>query len=225
MNSASLIRIAIVDDHPMIRRGVRMTFGQDDGFEVVGEGATGQDAIELARSLAPDIMLIDLSMPGGGLDAVDAITQHNPAVKVAILSISDDLGTVRRSFRTGAAGFISKGADSGELVEGVRRIVRGERYISPDLAVRLLQIAPEEEEAEAGMAVRAGVSLTKRERSLLELLGEGLSNSDIASRTGLAETTVKQYVSALLQKLGVKNRTAAALMARSYVGDGERRDG
>ncbi|MDX2307115.1 MAG: response regulator transcription factor [Hyphomicrobium sp.] len=208
------IRLAIVDDHPMIRRGVRLTVGDDPDFEVVGEGATAEEAIAIAGSARPDAMLIDVSLPGDGVEAARAITKKFPAIHVAMMTIHDDIATVRRSLKAGVSGYITKGSDIGEIVDCVRRILRGERYVSPSLAVRLLEDGPAPTDANSEMPAIAA-SLSMREHQLLDLLGEGLSNADIASRTGLAETTVKQYVSALIRKLGVRNRTAAALMARS----------
>jgi DNA-binding NarL/FixJ family response regulator len=209
---APRIRLAIVDDHPMIRRGVRLTFGDLADFEVVGEGASADDAVQLAQSVKPDVILIDVSLPGDGIDAVRRITEALPSIRICVLTIHDDLATVRRSLRAGATGFVSKGTEGDELVASVRRMARGERYISPELAVRLIEDG-REDVATHGKD-RSSVPLSKRERELLDLLGEGLSNAAISERTGLAENTVKQYVSALIQKLGVRNRTAAALLAQ-----------
>lgn len=207
------IRVVIIDDHSLIRRGVRMTLGDRDDIEVVGEGASRDEAIDLVRNLSPDLIFLDLSMPGGGFEAAEAIAASQPEVKIVIMTMFDDLASVQRSLKIGVAGFISKGADGDDLVTCVRKIARGERYISPELAVQLLEPGSPSNIPKSVPPIR--VNLTKREQDFLALLGEGLSNAEIAVRTGLAETTVKQYVSALIQKLGVRNRTAAALLARA----------
>lgn len=203
------IRISVVDDHPMVRRGLRMTLEDEPDFEVICEGSSADDACSIARNQNPDVLLLDVSMPGGGLEAAEQIARDRPDVKVAVFSVADDISTVRRALQAGVVAFITKGVEGDELIAAVRRVAKGERYVSPDLAVRLLQAG---EDASRSSSQR--MSLTKREEELLSLLGEGLSNAEIAERTGLAETTIKQYVSALIQKLGVRNRTAAALLSR-----------
>lgn len=211
--AADPIRVVIVDDHSLIRRGVRLTLSDHGDIDVVGEGASRDDAVDLAERLKPDLIFLDISMPGGGFEAAEVIARTEPEVKIVIMTMFDDLPTVQRALKIGVAGFISKGADGDDLVTCVRNIARGERYISPELAVQLLEPGTASNIPKSEPIVR--LNLTKREQEFLALLGEGLSNAEIAYRTGFAETTVKQYVSALIQKLGVKNRTAAALKARA----------
>ena len=197
----SRIRLPVIDDHALIRRGVKLTFDDEPDCELVGEGATADEAVSLALTAKPDVMLIDVNLPGDGIDAVRRILEKAPSIRIAVLTIHDDLTTVRRSLRAGAVGFVTKGTDSEELVSAVRKLARGDRYISPELAVRLIE--DEENRVEASTD-QAQVPLTARDQELLSLLGEGLSNAQIANRTGLAGNTVKQYVSALIQKLGVR---------------------
>lgn len=204
------IRLAIIDDHALIRRGVKLTFGDEPDCELVGEGSSADEAVSVAMSAKPDVMLIDVNLPGDGIDAVRRVLEKAPSIRVAVLTIHDDLATVRRSLKAGAVGFVTKGTDSEELVSAVRKLARGDRYISPELAVRLIEDDDSRVEATTD---QPQVPLTARDQELLSLLGEGLSNAEIAQRTGLAGNTVKQYVSALIQKLGVPNRTAAALIA------------
>ena len=132
-----------------------------------------------------------------------------------MLSIRDELATVRAAFRAGAVGYISKGISGAELVTTARRILSGERYVSPELAARLLAEEPASE-ARPSASVALRPALTKREREIFDLLGEGLSNQEIADRMGLSENTVKHYMTPLLHKLGVRNRTEAALLAKSH---------
>lgn len=212
------IRLAVVDDHPVVRRGVIETFSEEGDFELVGEGGSADDAVRIARQASPDLMLLDVSMPGGGVEAVTAIRAERPDLRIAMLSIREDLATVRAALKAGAKGFISKGIDSNELVVCARKILGGGDYVSPELAARLLSL-----DAGAGEVDRTvqraplpptRAHLTLREEQIFRLLGEGLSNSEIAQRIGLTENTVKHYITPLLHKLGVRNRTEAALLAR-----------
>jgi two-component system, NarL family, nitrate/nitrite response regulator NarL len=211
------IRLAVVDDHPLIRRGISDIFKSSDGFEVVGEGGSADDAVGIAEDLRPDLMLLDISMPGDGVRAASRIREVRPEMRVAMLSIRDDLATVRASLQAGARGFISKGVTGDELVDCARKIAAGASYVSPELAARLLSVEP----TVSGCANRDTTreasthrpKLTEREDQIFRLLGEGLSNQEIAQRLGLTENTVKHYITPLLQKLGVRNRTEAALLA------------
>lgn len=210
LKTRTRIRLAIIDDHALIRRGVKLTFDDEPDCELVGEGSSADEAVSLAVTAKPDVMLIDVNLPGDGIDAVRRILEKDPSMRIAVLTVHDDLATVRRSLKAGAVGFVTKGTDSEELVSAVRKLARGDRYISPELAVRLIE--DDDSKIEASTE-QPQVPLTARDQELLSLLGEGLSNAEIAKRTGLAGNTVKQYVSALIRKLGVPNRTAAALIA------------
>lgn len=212
------IRLAVVDDHPVVRRGVIETFAEEGDFELVGEGGCADDAVRIARQTSPDLLLLDVSMPGGGIEAAAVVRAERPDVRIAMLSIREDLATVRAALKAGAKGFISKGIDSSELISCARKILRGDDYVSPELAARLLSL--DAGAGEADLAPRRSqlpvsrAHLTQREEQIFRLLGEGLSNSEIAQRIGLTENTVKHYITPLLHKLGVRNRTEAALLAR-----------
>lgn len=212
------MKVVVVDDHPVVRRGVVATFAEEHDFEVIGEGASAQDAINLARERRPDLIVIDVTMPGGGVEAATAIAKAQPNVAILMLSIREDLATVRAALRGGAHGYISKGINGTDLLASARRVLAGERYVTPELAARLIaEEAPAHgSDSEEGIRLRA--SLTQRERQIFDLLGEGLSNQDIASRIGLTENTVKHYITPLLHKLGVRSRTEAALLARKREG-------
>lgn len=208
-------RVVVVDDHPVVRRGICATFAEEDDFEVVGEGGSAAEAIRLAKEKHADLVLLDVTMPGGGVEAAEAISASQPETAIMMLSIREDLATVRAALRAGAHGYISKGVGGNDLVASARRVLAGERYVSPELAARLIteDTNPREHGSGTdGFTLRA--SLTQRERQVFELLGEGLSNLEIATRVGLSENTVKHYMTPLLQKLGVRNRTEAALLAQ-----------
>ena len=204
-------RIAIVDDHPMVRKGLISAFSEAGDFDVIGEGASAQDAIDIARSSNPDVALLDVSMPGDGIEAARLIHAEMPGIAVVLFSIRDDLATVRSAFKAGAKGFISKGVDAVELTSAIRRVVSGERYVTPDLAAKLIS-----GEDQTTSDPHPGTKLNPRELQILQLLETGLSNSEIAESLDLSENTVKHYMKLILQKLGARNRTEAALLARRH---------
>jgi two-component system nitrate/nitrite response regulator NarL len=206
------IRIVIVDDHPVVRRGVSETFAEAEGFDVVGEGGSAADAIALARDRRPDLIVLDVNLPGGGAEAVAHIHELRPQAVIMMLSVREDLATVRAALKAGAQGFVSKGIDGDDLVQTARRLLAGERYISPELAVRLVseEVAP----PPSARGTLEGADLTPREREIIELIGAGQSNQEIASQLGLSENTIKHYITPLLRKLRVRNRTEAALLVQ-----------
>jgi two-component system, NarL family, nitrate/nitrite response regulator NarL len=215
MTTARHFRLAVVDDHPVVRRGIVETLADEAGFDVVAEGASADDAVRIAEDVRPDLMLLDVSMPGGGLEAAVRIHQARPELRFAMLSIREDLATVRSALRAGARGYVSKGIDGIELVACVRRLLDGGNYVSPDLAARLLALEPESA-SQAGKTDKpaSAAKLTDREDQIFRLLGQGLSNQEIGSKLGLTENTVKHYITPLLHKLGVRNRTEAAVLAK-----------
>jgi two-component system, NarL family, nitrate/nitrite response regulator NarL len=214
-------RVVVVDDHPVVRRGICATFAEEPDFEVVGEGGSAAEAISLATEKRADLILLDVTMPGGGVEAAAAISEARPEAAIMMLSIREDLATVRAALRAGAHGYISKGVGGDDLVASARRVLSGERYVSPELAARLItEDTSPRDKANGTDGVTLRASLTQRERQVFELLGEGLSNQEIANRVGLSENTVKHYMTPLLQKLGVRNRTEAALLAQKRDANG-----
>jgi DNA-binding NarL/FixJ family response regulator len=210
-------RVAVVDDHPVVRRGVSETFAEDAEFEVIGEGASAEDAIRIAREKRPDLMVLDMTMPGGGVEAVTEIRKLRPDMAILILTIREDLATGRAALKAGARGYISKGVDGGDLIATARKVLTGEHYVSPELAARLLMENEGTPPALQPDHLQLNAALTAREQQILDLLGEGLSNQEIAHRLALSENTVKHYMTPLLHKLGVRNRTEAALLAGSRI--------
>jgi len=220
-SSARKIRVAVVDDHPMMRRGVRETLSEEPDLELVGTGASAEDALRLARQGRPDLMLLDIALPGGGIEAAREIVKACPDVKVVFLTVREDRATVNAALRAGARGYIVKGVEGPELVSTLRRVNSGQSYVTPALAAQLL--AAEHKGAATALSADAspGARLTAREQQIVERLGKGLSNQEIAEELDLTESTIKHYMTRILQKLGFRNRTEAAIFARTRKVNGE----
>ncbi|MEH7836544.1 response regulator transcription factor [Rhizobium laguerreae] len=194
------ITIAIVDDHPLFREGVSRSLSEIENFVIVGEGASADDAAALAASHTPDVLLLDVSMPGGGIEAISEIVVRSPHTKVLMLTASEDIDPLVAALRRGAAGYVVKGIGSRGLAEAIRTVVGGSRYISPTMRAK----------AEKALLDRP-VPLTRRETEVVELVAEGLSNKHIALRLNLKEKTIKHHMTEILSKLGASNRTEAAI--------------
>jgi DNA-binding NarL/FixJ family response regulator len=205
------IRIVVVDDHPMLREGVVRTLADEGDIDVVGEGATSDQAIELAQKLLPDIMLLDMNMPGTGLTAIGRISELCPAVKLIVLTVQEDHDTVTQALKLGARAYALKGVGAAELVDIVRAVNDGGSYVSPSLAAKLLANFNRPNRS-TGSGQDAMETLTAREEQILDLLGKGLRNKEIARQLDLKEKTVKHYVTNILQKLQLRNRVEAAIL-------------
>lgn len=206
------IRIAVVDDHPLFREGVTRSLSEIGGFEMVGEGATAQDAERIVSTLHPDILLLDISMPGGGLASVANILAGHPGQKIVMLTVSEANADVTRALNAGVRGYVLKGVGSRTLAEILHNVAAGESYVSPTLSARLLSDLKSLQPAN-GTADRLR-QLTGREAEILRLVAEGLSNKEVALRLKLQEKTVKHHMTGVLSKLNVRNRTEAALLMR-----------
>jgi two-component system nitrate/nitrite response regulator NarL len=204
------IRIAVVDDHPMLREGVVRTLLDEGDIEVIGEGATADQAIDLAQKFLPDVMLLDMNMPGSGLTAIGRISELCPAIKLIALTVQEDHDTVTQALKLGARAYALKGVGASELVDIVRAVHDGGSYVSPSLAAKLLAnfSRPDRKGSEQGPIE----TLTAREEQILVLLGKGLRNKEIARQLDLKEKTVKHYVTNILQKLQLRNRVEAAVL-------------
>jgi DNA-binding NarL/FixJ family response regulator len=210
------LRLLIADDHPLFRDGVARTL-REAGIEVVAECGTAEEAAQAADRLSPDIALLDLSMPGGGLSALARITALVPAPKVAMLTVSEEDDDVLQALKGGALAYILKGVGARDLIGIVQDLAAGRSYVAPSLAMKVLA-------AMTAPPVAAPVSeidqLTRREEDILRRVAQGLSNKEVGRALNLQEKTVKHYMTAILGKLQVRNRTEAALMAREHWKDG-----
>jgi DNA-binding NarL/FixJ family response regulator len=213
------IRIALIDDHPLFRDGVVSTLDREGDIEVVGQGETAGDAIKLAQDLLPDIMLVDISMPGGGIKAVREIASDCPVVKLVMLTVSEDEDDVVNALQAGARGYILKGVSGPELIRIVRSVAEGESYLTPSLAVKVLTDLRQDRPAVGGEK-NPLTDLTAREEQILELVAQALSNKEIGQKLDLSERTVKHYMTNILQKLHVRNRVEAALLVHKITLDG-----
>jgi two-component system, NarL family, response regulator LiaR len=202
------IRVLIVDDHAVVREGLRSFLDLQDGMAVVGEAGDGGEAVEAAERLRPDVVLMDLVMPNvGGVEAMRRLRERVPAARVIVLTSFLDDERLLPAIRAGAAGYLLKNAQPQELARAIRAAHDGEALIDPAVAARLVEaLAADERDPRYD-------ELTPREREVLELIGRGFSNKRIASELGAAEKTVKNHVSHVLAKLGVADRTQAALYA------------
>ncbi|WP_428603719.1 LuxR C-terminal-related transcriptional regulator [Sedimenticola sp.] len=207
------IRVVLVDDHPLLLEGVAATLTAETDFEVVGKGCNADEALSLALDLLPDLILLDVSMEGGGIRAARAIASACPIVKIIMLTVSEDEDDVLAALKAGARGYILKGVSGPELVQIVRAIYTGQAYVTPALAASLLGEWRPSDNAEQSPSDPLS-ELTPRERGILELVSTGKSNKEVAQELFLSEKTIKHYMTNILQKLQVRNRVEAALLAR-----------
>ena len=215
----SNIRVVIIDDHPMFRDGVARTLSSETNIEVVAEGENSHDAIHLAQTLMPDIILLDICMPGGGMEAASVITNTCPIVKIVMLTVSEREDDVMKSLNAGACGYILKGVGGQELIEIVGGVYHGNSYVSPGLAARMLsELKNKPLDDTAAQDIFA--ELTAREEQILRSISCGFSNREIGRELKITEKTVKHYVTNVLQKLQVRNRVEAALMAQKRIFEG-----
>lgn len=206
------IRILIADDHTLFRQGLRAMIGQVDGFEVVGEASTGTEAVARARELMPDVILMDINMPGmTGTEATSQIVRENPHVGVILVTMHDSPASVFAGMRAGARGYVLKEADIAELRRAIEAAHRGEILMNPAIAAKLLdRFERPPDPRPAGIPFDG---LTPRELEVLRLAAEGLTNSAIASRLVLSEKTVKNHVNNIFSKLQVNDRAQAIVQA------------
>ncbi|EDQ33618.1 Response regulator [Hoeflea phototrophica DFL-43] len=208
---SNVYTIVVVDDHPLFREGVARSLNEADFFEVVGECGCAEDAFDLVETHLPDIVCLDISMPGGGINAARRINATFPTVKIVMLTVSEADENVSDALEAGASGYILKGIGAAQLVEALSSVASGQSYISPDLAVRLLTVATNNTTKKPEHPID---NLTRREEQILQLVANGLSNKEVGAALDLQEKTIKHYMTNILQKLHVRNRVEAALLAR-----------
>ncbi|MFM8322981.1 MAG: response regulator [Chloroflexota bacterium] len=209
-----MIRVLICDDQAVVRDGLEMILDADPEIEVVGAAADGLEAVEKVQLARPDVVLMDLKMPGmNGIQATQAIHHRFPHIKVLVLTTYGDDEWVFDAIRSGAAGYLLKGTPRLDLVKAVKGTAEGRTHVDPEVAGKLFahvaQAAPEQGSTLAE-------TLSERELDVLRLLAQGLTNAEIAERLFLTRGTVRNYISAILSKLGVEDRTQAALIALRY---------
>ena len=210
----SEISVVVVDDHPLFREGVSSTINSSSKMKVVAQGSSAFDAIELANQFLPDIILLDVSMEGGGINAVKKISESYPVIKIVMLTVSEHDHDVLGSLRHGASGYILKGVGGNELLRIIEDVHSGNSYVTPGLAARLLSDF-KSNEPQNKPEISPLDQLNKREEQILDQLSKGLSNKEIGDLLGIAEKTVKHYVTNILKKLQVRNRVEAAIIAKS----------
>lgn len=208
-----MIRVAIVDDHAVVRQGLEQLLTGEDDIEVVGTAANGEAAHALLSTSAPDVFLMDLSMPGtDGVEATRRILADAPEVHVVVLTSFADRQRILDALEAGASGYLLKDGDPAQVAEAVRVAAAGESPLDPKAARVLLDARREGQPAAA-----AAGKLTAREREVLDLVGQGLANKQIARRLGIAERTVKAHLTSVFQAIGVTDRTQAALWAQKHL--------
>lgn len=207
------IQVVIVDDHPLFLEGVAATLQSEGDLKVIGQGRSADDALHLATTLLPDVILLDITMPGGGLAAAKAVAAACPITRIVMLTFSEEEQDVIAALKVGARGYILKGVSGSELKTIVRGIYHGEVYITPTLAAGVLMEMTSSSNKLA-QTINPLDELTARERQILELVASGQSNKEIGRELELTEKTVKHYMTNILQKLQVRNRVEAALLAQ-----------
>ncbi|MBA4726637.1 MAG: two-component system response regulator NarL [Pseudomonas sp.] len=209
MNEGTTTRILLVDDHPMMRRGLRDLLDLEDDLETVGEAGNGEDAIRLAQEVEPDLILMDLNMPGiDGLETTRRMRDADIDARIIMFTVSDEQGHVLEALRNGADGYLLKDMDAEQLIEQIRIAATGRMALSPELT-QVLAEAIRVRPKPTGQVQFS--SLTKREKEVLRLIAKGQSNKMIARKLGITEGTVKVHVKNLLHKLGLRSRVEAAV--------------
>lgn len=211
-----MIRVATVDDHPMFLDGLRRVLKSMDHIEVVAQGTCADDACRIAQEVRPHVMLLDIDMPGSGLDAAERILTRDPESRIVMLTASVREDQLSRAIALGVQGYVMKAGGIGELQTAIRSVARGERYVSVGLAVRALQSRMTETQAAAQppVAPPAKSAFTPAERRILDLLAQGHTNKQIAEQLSLAVPTVKNALRIAFFKLGVHTRLQALLVWR-----------
>lgn len=210
MNDPGPIKVVIVDDHPVVLDGLRASLESSPGFEVLGEAGSGEEALHRVDEVRPDVVLMDLEMPGiGGLEAIRHLSRRHPEVGILVLTMFDQDELVLSALRAGARGYVLKGAPRDDVVRSITAVARGDAVFGGDVAERLLGLV-----ASRTTLPSAFPELSDREREVLALLADGMSNGAIARRLGLSPRTVANHVSNILPKIHATDRAHAVIAAR-----------
>ena len=211
------IRILIADDHQLLREGIRNFLSLEPDFEIIGEASNGEEAVTKAEALKPDVMLLDINMPkANGIEVASRLKESCPEVRILALTIHDDQNYMMNMIQSGAAGYLLKDVEPSMMVQAVRRVYAGESYVEPSLTKKLFQGITNREEkkvAPAAPGITEGDRLSTREIEVLRLIGNGMSNAEIARTLYLSEKTVKNHLTNIFRKIDVTDRTQAVLYA------------
>jgi DNA-binding NarL/FixJ family response regulator len=210
------IRLLIVDDHTLFREGLRALFSAIEEIELVGEATTGKEAIDMVEAFQPDVVLMDIDMPGmGGVEATRKILSRTPTSRVVMVTMLEDDASVFSAMRAGAQGYVLKGAKPKELVETIQAVARGQVLFGPDIATRIMRYFSEQGAAlKTSLPEEAFPELTPRELEVLELIAKGDNNSQIAEKLVISGKTVRNHITSIFSKLQVADRAQAIIKAR-----------
>lgn len=206
------LRILIADDHPLFRHGIAALLKAEADFEVIGEATNGKEVIDLATTLQPDVVIMDIHMPEiNGIEATRRILFTSPSIRILIVTMFEDDGSVFTAMKAGARGYVLKDMQKADMLRAIRSVGRGEAIFSPAIATRLLHFFSEPRQTTPAQLFP---ELTEREREILDLIAQGLNNTDIAKKLVLSPNTVRNYVSNIFSKLQVADRAQAIIRAR-----------
>lgn len=213
------IRVLIVDDHPLLRQGLSRLLELEGGIQVIGQASNGVEALRMTSQLNPDVLLLDINMPGmNGIEVAKTVREENPETEILVLTIHDNESYVNEMIRIGAKGYLLKDAEPREVVQAIQKVAQGEAVYSSDLMERVMERYHHMEVQYSRLQSAAAIhdlDLTNRELEILQYICEGLSNKEIAHALFISEKTVKNHITSLLRKLEVDDRTQAAVFAVS----------
>lgn len=211
-----IIRLLVVDDHALFRDGLSALFSTIEDIEMIGEATTGEEAVTLAESLQPDVILMDITMPGGnGVKATRKILDHHPDTGVIMVTMLEDDASLFSAMRAGARGYVLKGAHYQELLQTIRAVAGGQALFGPAVAARILGFfGSQDAKIESARQEKIFPELTPRELEVLELIAKGVNNAQIAERLVISNKTVRNHITSIFSKLQVANRASAIVRAR-----------
>lgn len=213
MGELHKVSIAVIDDHPIVRHGLSAVISGEPGFNLVAEGSSAREALEIAERWRPQIILLDLGIPGGGLEALRQVSARVPSVRCMILTVCDLAATAISALNAGARGYVLKGVSAGDLKKAIWTVVNDDSFVSPEFAIKLLQAAQTNIQQTS-----SSDQLSHRETQIIKAVEEGLTNREIGEKLSISEKTVKYYMSGIMQKYRVTNRVSAVIAAQKLRG-------